>query len=253
MNVPCGRCAACKVAHSREWAVRLLHQLDEYGGKGLFVTLTYSEENKPINGSLDKDALTKFFKRLRKNLNRKEELKYFACGEYGEKNDRPHYHAIILNIGIDDIEIVKKSWKLGLVHAGTVTVQSCKYVGNYIQKKQSLKYLSMGLYPPFQRQSLGIGKQFAIRNSEQIYDNLGITVNGKNVGIPRYYKKILGFTEREFAAKAIAKNEEDNARIFEQTSNDLEAQALIAAERRQKNLNVLAKLKLAKDFNKRDR
>lgn len=250
--VPCGRCASCKVAHSREWAVRLLHELDEYNGKGLFVTLTYSTENLPPNKSISKEELQKFFKRLRKRLNGKI-IKYFACGEYGEKHDRPHYHAIIINLGLEDKDKVQASWDLGLIHAGTVTVQSCKYVGNYIQKKQSLLYLSMGMVPPFQLQSLGIGKQFALRNAEQIYDNLGITQNGKNVGIPRYYKKILGFGEREFGASAMQRNEEENAKISEQTSNDYVAEALIAANRRQTQLNTLAKLKLAKDFKKSDR
>jgi len=246
MQVPCGRCAACKVAHSREWSVRLLHELDEYGGRGLFITLTYSSDNLPDKESISKRELQLFFKRFRKELKGRT-IKYFACGEYGEKRDRPHYHSIIINADFGDVDKIKKAWKLGLVHAGTVTSASCKYVGNYIQKKESMKYLTEGREPPFQLQSMGIGKQFALRNAEQIHSQLNITQMGKPVGIPRYYKKILGLGEREFGQKAQERIEEANAKVWSIAPDDLAAEALVNSELRQKELNVKARLALKKD------
>lgn len=266
MQVPCGRCAACKVAHSREWSVRLLHELDEYGGRGLFVTLTYATDKLPENKSISKEELQNFFKRLRMIIYREKgfqyvifepgkkpqkkmwtkPIKYFACGEYGEKRDRPHYHAIILNADFGDVDKIKKAWKLGLVHAGTVTSASCKYVGNYIQKKESMKYLTEGREPPFQLQSMGIGKQYALRNAEQIHSQLNITQMGTPVGIPRYYKKILGLGEREFAQKAQERISEANAKVWSLATDDLAAEALVNSELRQKELNVKARLALKK-------
>lgn len=65
MYVPCNKCTACKIAHSREWSVRLIHELDYYD-KACFITLTYDDENLPFDGSISKRELQLFFKRLRK-------------------------------------------------------------------------------------------------------------------------------------------------------------------------------------------
>jgi len=44
--VPCGKCLQCRIAHSREWALRVLHEMN-FWEDSAFVTLTYSEENCP--------------------------------------------------------------------------------------------------------------------------------------------------------------------------------------------------------------
>ena len=81
LQVPCGHCIACRIARSREWAVRILHET-EFWESSCFVTLTYRDEDLPPNGSLDRYALTNYFKRLRKDLGDRK-IKYYACGEYG--------------------------------------------------------------------------------------------------------------------------------------------------------------------------
>jgi hypothetical protein len=60
-----------------------------------FVTLTYSPADIPPMGSLQKRDCQLFLKRLRKNT--KLKLRYFLVGEYGEKNQRPHYHCLIFS------------------------------------------------------------------------------------------------------------------------------------------------------------
>ena len=52
-------------------------------------------------------------------------------------------------------------------------------------------YESVGLEAPFQLCSQGLGLDFALANSVQLHDNLGCTLNGQPVGLPRYYIKKL--------------------------------------------------------------
>ena len=94
LDVPCGHCLACRIARTREWTVRLLHE-SEFWEDTIFVTLTYDDEHLPSDRSLVPRDLTLFFKRLRKDLGDRK-IKYYACGEYGDTFGRPHYHAIIL-------------------------------------------------------------------------------------------------------------------------------------------------------------
>ena len=44
---------------------------------------------------------------------------------------------------------------------------------------------------PFQIQSTGIGKQFALDNNIQLINNLGCTLQGVPMGLPKYYQKVL--------------------------------------------------------------
>ena len=55
-----------------------------------FVTLTYDEKHLPKDGSLCLEHVQLFLKRLR--FGSAFPLRYFLCGEYGEKTSRPHYH-----------------------------------------------------------------------------------------------------------------------------------------------------------------
>lgn len=58
----------------------------------VFTTLTYDEQHCPP--TLDRTHLAKFLKRIRRAAEPLR-IRFFASGEYGEKNARPHYHAIL--------------------------------------------------------------------------------------------------------------------------------------------------------------
>ncbi|UPW40815.1 replication initiator protein [Sigmofec virus UA08Rod_6727] len=64
------------------------------------VTLTYNDQHLPAHGWLCKRDLQLFFKRVRKVY----KIRYFACGEYGSKGQRPHYHVIIFGWCPKDIQ-----------------------------------------------------------------------------------------------------------------------------------------------------
>ena len=66
LQVPCGKCLACRIKNRKEWQIRMLHELN-YHDDAVFLTLTYSDEYLPDNNTLVKRDLQLFIKRLRKN------------------------------------------------------------------------------------------------------------------------------------------------------------------------------------------
>lgn len=189
-RVPCGKCMACRISRTREWSMRLMHEVQEWDSCG-FVTLTYREV--PENGSLDKIALQRFFKRLREDL-KPRKIKHFSCGEYGERFGRPHYHSIIYGIGAHDQEVIEDAWGKGFISIGTVTYDSASYVAGYIQKKLSGnkgREAYGGRMVPFQIQSLGIGKKWLEDNQGKLLEDGHVSVKGNEYSLPRYYVKKL--------------------------------------------------------------
>ena len=83
MVVPCGKCMACRVKRTMEWSVRILDEASYYK-TNTFLTLTYNDENLPKDGSLSKEEVQKYLKRLRERLDGRE-IKFYAAGEYGER------------------------------------------------------------------------------------------------------------------------------------------------------------------------
>lgn len=187
LTVPCGKCLACRISKAREWSMRLMHEFN-YHKKAVFVTLTYNSEHLPKDNAISIDELQRFLKRLRKKLPPKA-IKYYACGEYGEQFGRPHYHAIIFGLGLDDKKIFEEAWTKGNIKLGTVTYQSCRYVSDYVGKVdgEKAKELYGEKQLPFKLQSMGLGKQFALDNQKQIKQNGYLTVDGIKMSIPRYY------------------------------------------------------------------
>ena len=155
--LPCGRCTECRIRKVKEWSARCLAE-KRTSENAYFVTLTYSDENlrfQEVDGInyavLCKRDVQLFFKRLRKSLfgNQKGNLKYFLSGEVGEKTLRPHYHAIIYNLPLNDLRLYKVKgktayyisdwltsvWGLGYVVVGLVNDKSVSYTCSYTMKK----------------------------------------------------------------------------------------------------------------------
>lgn len=130
---PCGQCLACRINKRRLWTHRLMLESYEHR-ESIFITLTYAEEFLPENASLDKKDLRDFFKRLRYFCSPRK-IRYYACGEYGAKTHRPHYHAIIFGLGLSDGELVAKAWPFGRVHVGECNIHTVQYVAGYVTKK----------------------------------------------------------------------------------------------------------------------
>lgn len=199
LNLPCGKCFACRSKRASGWSFRLIKEA-ERSSSALFVTLTYDPEKAPTteNGfmTLWKGDVQKFFKRLRK-LN-KNKLKYYAVGEYGGKTMRPHYHIILFNA---DIETIDRAWKLddkeiGYVHIGEVTPASVGYTLKYISKIGKIPLFDRDdRVPEFSLMSKGLGSNYLTENMINYHRNdllnrMHITIeDGKKLALPRYYKE----------------------------------------------------------------
>jgi len=81
------------------------------------------------------------------------------CGEYGERNHRPHYHAALFGAGTEDEKIIRDAWGLGFVFVGTLTQDSAQYIAGYVTKKltnpedERTKEKLNGRHPEFARMS----------------------------------------------------------------------------------------------------
>jgi len=129
MVVPCGRCPFCAATRRSDWATRLHFEgLLHYGSK--FVTLTYEDKYLTWNHGnpqLVKSDLQKWFKRVRKAGFK---FRYYAVGEYGSRTYRPHYHVLVFGDVPEDV--IRSSWKFGMVHIGQVTQASVNYCLGYM-------------------------------------------------------------------------------------------------------------------------
>ena len=214
-----------------------------YHSSAYFVTLTYDDLHLPINhycdmetgeigstASLVKRDLQLFMKRLRKAHCAKYGddalLRFFAAGEYGSQTHRPHYHAIIYGLKLDDLKFYKRNsfpqnydlynsdwltkiWSKGHVVVGNVTWDTCAYTARYIVKKQygnaAEVYDKYNFVPEFTQMSRkpGIGRRYYEEEKENIKDCLlrndmlfisdgSRTVEAKP---PKYFERLFDFDE----------------------------------------------------------
>lgn len=194
VDIPCGHCIGCRLDYSRKWAIRCIKEKEQYQFN-YFLTLTYDDDHL-VSKSLIKKDFQDFMKRLREfyriNYNH-DNIRFFACGEYGPKNLRPHFHAILFNLPIYDLKIVgcsargdryfesavlSKIWKNGFVTVGEVTFDSCAYVARYVLDKvngptSQAFYDNFGIVPEFVLMSRhpGIGFNYYNINKNKIYSN----------------------------------------------------------------------------------
>lgn len=145
----CGYCETCRLNYRSVWAARILLESTCHASS-VFVTLTYDELNYPVDGSVSKRALQLFFKRLRKVTGK---IRYFACGEYGDRTNRAHYHCIIFGLECNSVTeaIILNAWNQGYVVVAPLNSNRSAYVAKYTTKK------IRGCEPP-----VGCSPEFAI-------------------------------------------------------------------------------------------
>lgn len=92
-------------------------------------------------------------------MRHKHKIKYYACGEYGEKHQRCHFHALILRPANDSIEYTR-FWNKGQVDVGSVTDASIAYCTGYVLKANAVPKGVPNKNRPFHIWSRGIGDEF---------------------------------------------------------------------------------------------
>lgn len=223
--VPCGKCPPCKLRRVNQWTFRLMQE-EKRSTSGYFVTLTYDTRYVPIspNGflTLRKKDFQDYMKRLRK-LCPDFKLKYYAAGEYGSKNHRPHFHAIVFNV--PDPKMFFSAWSdngqnMGSVQVGKVSSNSIAYTAKYIDKPNFKKrHERDDREPEFSLMSKGLGSNYmtpqVINYHKSNLGNVFVTKSGGHkVSMPRYYRKKM-FTEHELKSQRyIIESEAEKAEIL---------------------------------------
>lgn len=235
-TVNCGRCAKCLRKKQIDWCFRLNKELNA-SESACFLTLTYSDENLTFADggySLVRKDFQNFMKRLRKHA-KKTKIKYYACGEYGDQTERPHYHAIVFNLPRPFDKYIRKAWKLGHIHVGTVTESSIMYTTKYalkgLKRKNPWEYDEYGREPQFQLMSNGLGVSYV---KETIIDYLRtngsklLTVQGgAKKKLPRYYIDKMFKDPEEKMLWTAAANYELAANSSDDDLTDQQRKALI--------------------------
>lgn len=235
MAVPCGQCVGCRLERSRQWGVRMMHEAQMHSDN-CFLTLTYDDEHLPWRASLQKRDFVLFMKKLREWRKRRCECKdwdeesrklcakhlvsFFHCGEYGEINWRPHYHAMLFGHdfrdrklytrnhqeqGIYTSESLSALWGLGLATVGNCSFESASYIARYVVKKvigQKAEdhYRRVDpktgeiyeLVPEYATMSLkpAIGKRWFEEFGGDVVKYDGVVVAGQLTRPPRYYDSL---------------------------------------------------------------
>lgn len=215
VQVDCGHCFGCRLEYSRQWAVRCMHEASQHD-HNTFITLTYSDEHLPDNGSLDLAHWQKFAKRTRKQEGK---FRYFHCGEYGDENWRPHYHALLFGLDFSKdrklcesnkdypewtSKTLDKLWGKGITQLGSLTWETALYVAKYAMKKANGKmadyrYMRINydtgeeykIRPEYVTMSRnkGIAHAWIEKYNDEVYRDDFVVIKGKEAKTPKYYDK----------------------------------------------------------------
>lgn len=222
VEVACGQCVGCRINRSKMWAARCIHEAQMHEDN-CFVTLTYNDQNMPEGGTLVLRHFQLFMKRLRKKYG--SGIRFFHCGEYGDKLGRPHYHALLFGLDFHDKVLWKQEhgtplyisaslttlWPYGFSTVGAVTYETAAYTARYIMKKVSgpiaelhyenideltgqvvqrqPEYITMSRKP-------GIGKQWYNKFKSDLWPDDFLVVNGRKTRIPRFYDEQFSIEHR---------------------------------------------------------
>jgi hypothetical protein len=229
IKIPCGKCVGCRLEYSRQWANRCMLEL-QYHDSAYFCTFTYDDDHVPRTYypdpetgeafpamTLQKRDFQLLMKRIRKHFP-DDQIRFFACGEYGSQTFRPHYHAIIFGLHLSDLIPYKKvreggefytyynspslqeCWPYGFVVVGEVTWESCAYTARYVMKKlkgkEAVFYETHNIQPEFTLMSRkpGIAREYYDTHPDLFdYDKINISTpkGGKSFRPPRYFEKLF--------------------------------------------------------------
>lgn len=196
----CGQCMPCRILRARIWQHRILLEAKDYDCS-TFYSPTYSDEYLSLTDeglpTVDPHDHTLFMKKLRKKLNRK--IRYFAVGEYGDKNWRPHMHYVLFGVHPAEKPLLDSCWtyerrQMGYSTVGEINKRRAGYISGYITKKlTSRKNESLqGRRPEFARMSLkpAIGSMYIQRLAEKLR-KVHPNVDWQRITYLKYGKKTM--------------------------------------------------------------
>lgn len=208
LRVPCGGCFGCRLEYSRQWALRCMHEAESHS-ENCVLTLTYRDEDLPAGGSLDYRDFDLFMKRFR--LEAGKPLRFYQCGEYGEKLSRPHHHVLVFGFDFPDKRLFTRTvngsrlytsdmadrlWRKGHTLVGDLTYESAAYVSRYVMKKikgkKALDFYGEKLPEKCtMSRRPGIGAEWFAKFGRDVYPSDQVIVGGYPQKPPRFYDSRL--------------------------------------------------------------
>lgn len=207
--------------------------------------LTYAPEHLPPGGTLVRLHHQKFMRALRKKTGKK--IRFYMCGEYGHRFERPHYHTILFGHEFEDKKQYKMSpsgyplyksdtltklWGRGHADIAGVSLKTAQYVARYVMKKimgehAQDHYLKIDtetgecwpVIPEYTTMSLrpGIGYSWFQKYYADVFPDDYVIVDGQRRRTPRYYTNLLRRLDpdeyariKEKRMQNMLKNAEDN-------------------------------------------
>lgn len=219
LTLSCGQCYGCRLVRSRDWAIRCMNEAQMHD-ESCFVTLTYADDKIPPFGDLVYRHFQLFMKSLRFKY-RPRPVRFFMCGEYGEKFDRPHFHALLFGVAFGDRTLWKQTsighelyrsetleslWPHGFSSVANLSFETAAYVARYCMKKvtgdnahdhytriDTITGEMREVSPEFAHMSLkpGIGATWFEKFKGDIYPHDFVVVDGQQIKPPRAYDKYL--------------------------------------------------------------
>ena len=201
--VPCGKCDVCIKARKSKWKNRILFEDNDHEFSS-FITLTYEDENlrfqNPETGefthpTLVPEDLRNFLKRIRRAVS-PTKLRFYACGEYGDRNWRPHYHLALFGYEpcrrpggtrkdllakgkscCPPCDLLHEKWGLGAIDNAPINDKTASYIAGYVTKKLTKSHDARleGRFPEFQRMSNrpGLGANAVDPIAEALFSRFG--------------------------------------------------------------------------------
>lgn len=282
LQLACGQCIGCRMERRRSWAIRAMHEAQithelarEAGSQkpshSCFLTLTYDDRRIPEDAldedgewtrSLYKHHWQNFAKKVRRDLGK---FRYLHCGEYGDANGRPHYHALVFGHDFSEDSLplergsgglplrvsayLTEAWPHGYHSIGTVDFQSASYVAKYTTKKKTgdladtnervdpTTGLTWTVNPEYATMSRnpGLGKAWFDRYHKDVYPSNHVIINGKPFKPPSFYDQLLERRDPALAKRMRTERQgEIRKTIWDYTDERLDTKAELA-ERRLKN------------------
>lgn len=268
-EIACGQCIGCRLERSRQWAIRCVHEGNLYDDN-CFITLTFSPEalaERDNPWSVDVRDFQLFMKRLRKRFcpknpyskkdepelynafHNKHQIRFFHCGEYGEENFRPHYHACLFNFDFPDkvpyknvdgytlytSEILEELWPYGFCTIGDLNFETAAYTARYIMKKvtgdaakdhyvwiddetgevhpRNPEYVTMSRRP-------GIGYNWFNKFSSDVYSGDFVVMRGKKMRPPKFYDRKLEEDDELFFEIVKQQRQIDSAEFLDNNTDE---------------------------------
>lgn len=245
--LPCGNCLGCNQDKARAWALRCHLELEQHR-HAVFTTLTYDDTHLPEFRSLEPTDLQLWLKRLRERLRKTpgtaRHLRFFAAGEYGETNHRPHYHAILYGPSTAQEELIHETWGKGHTLTVDVTPAAIAYTAGYTAKKIGWKGHTRSIVdqetgellyqwePPFIRMSRRPGIGGHARQWPQSWRSYAVH-NGTRIPVPRFLHEAWKAQATEEQIEQLRKEVKERLALKDTSKERREAAEQIAIARQQ--------------------